>query len=240
MRAAERILVALDTPDEDRALGLAHALAGRVGGVKVGLELFSAHGPGLVRKISGTGLAVFLDLKLHDIPNTAGGAAAAAARLGAAWLTVHALGGDAMIRRAVEAACAAAAAEGRTAPIVLAVTVLTSHDEADLRRIGLEGSCESAAVRLTRLARDAGAGGIVCSPREIAAVRAAFPSATVVVPGIRPAGDTAAGDDQNRAATPGRAVADGADRIVVGRPVTGAPDPAAAADAIAREIEEAS
>jgi orotidine-5'-phosphate decarboxylase len=142
-----------------------------------------------------------------------------------------------MVRRAVEAGHAAAGASGLPVPTVLAVTVLTSHDDVDLLAIGLAGPCADAVARLTRLARDAGAGGLVCSPLEVAAARSAFPEGTLVVPGIRLAAATVAGDDQSRTATPGHAVAAGADYIVVGRPITGAAEPAEAADAIAAAIE---
>ncbi len=236
MKPHERILVALDTPDPAKAIALARALSGQVGGFKVGLEAFTANGPDLVGKILGAGLPVFLDLKLHDIPNTVAGAAASAARLGVSFLTVHALGGAAMVRAAADASRDAATAAGFTPPVVLAVTILTSHAESDLAALGLAGPASNAVVRLASLARDAGATGIVCSPLEVARVRAAFPGGTLVVPGIRPAG--ASTDDQARVATPASAVASGADRIVVGRPITGAADPVAAAGAIAREIEE--
>ncbi len=235
MKPHERILVALDTPDPDRARVLARALVGRVGGFKIGLELFCSCGPSLVMEIREIGLPIFLDLKLHDIPNTVAGAASAAARLGVAFLTVHALGGGPMIRRAAAAASEAASGAGLPVPTVLAVTVLTSHDDAELERLGIAGPSGSAVERLACLARDAGAGGLVCSPLEIAAARAVFPSGVLVVPGIRPAGSGA--DDQARTSTPARALRLGADRIVIGRPITRAPDPAAAADAIAREID---
>ncbi len=237
MNARDRIFVALDTPDERRARELVETLVGRVGGFKVGLELFIACGPALVREWVDRGVTVFLDLKLHDIPNTVAGAAASATRLGATFLTVHALGGADMIARGVEASRDAAASSGRRAPVILAVTVLTSHGADDLARIGLAGSPTEAVARLAALARDAGADGAVCSPEEVAAVRRVFPDGTLVVPGIRSAGGAVRSDDQQRIATPSRAVAMGADRIVVGRPVTRASDPMAAVDAIAREIE---
>jgi orotidine-5'-phosphate decarboxylase len=235
MKPHERIFVALDTPDRDRALVLARALAGRVGGFKIGLEAFAACGPSLVGEVLDAGLPVFLDLKLHDIPNTVAGAAAASSRLGVSFLTVHALGGAAMIRAAVDASRDAAASAGLAQPTILAVTILTSHDERDLEAVGIAGPASDAVLRLAALARDAGAGGAVCSPLEVASVRGVFPSATLVVPGIRPSGASA--DDQARTATPGAAVTAGADRIVVGRPITRAPDPATVAEAIAREIE---
>ena len=237
MKAHERILVALDTPDRRRALDLAGTLGGQVGGVKVGLELFTAAGPEIVHELRESGVDVFLDLKLHDIPNTVAGAASAAARLGVTFLTVHAFGGPEMIRRGVQAAAEAAAEAGHPPPVVLAVTILTSHDDDDLRRIGVDGTGREAVTRLAELARDSGAGGIVCSPLEIAEVRRAFPSAKLVVPGIRPAELSVGRDDQARTATPAEAVRAGADWLVIGRPITAAPDPAAAAEEIARGID---
>jgi orotidine-5'-phosphate decarboxylase len=227
LRPEERTFVALDTPDRARALDLARRLAGRVGGFKIGLEAFVALGPPIVEEIAASGHAIFLDLKLHDIPNTVAGAAASAARLPVSFLTVHALGGPAMIERAV-------AASG--AVTVLAVTILTSHDEASLARLGIAGPAEAAVSRLATIAREAGAGGIVCSPLEIAAARKAHPDGTLVIPGIRPAGAGAARDDQARVATPAAAVRAGADRLVIGRPITAASDPVGAAAAIAAEI----
>jgi orotidine-5'-phosphate decarboxylase len=233
-----RIFVALDTPEAERARALARALSGRVGGFKIGLEAFVACGPSLVEEMRALGHTVFLDLKLHDIPNTVAGAAAAAARLGVAFMTVHALGGPTMIERAVEAA-AANAPLGAPPPVVLAVTILTSHDEASLDRIGISGPVARAVPRLTALAAGAGAGGVVCSAIEVAAARAAFPAGVLVVPGIRLGSAGAVSrDDQARVATPGEAVRAGADRIVVGRPITAAPDPAAAAEAIAADIAQ--
>ena len=234
-----RILVALDTPEIGHALELIAALQGRVGGFKVGLQLFTRGGPDVVRAVRDSGSDVFLDLKLHDIPNTVAGAAAAIARLGVAYFTVHASGGAEMIRRGVQSSAESAAAEGLPAPCVLAVTVLTSHDEQELRSIGLQGPAEEAVLRLAALARDAGAGGVVCSPLEVAAVRAIFADGRLVVPGIRPASGEVHGDDQSRTATPAGAVAEGADLLVIGRPITRASDPAAAASRIAAEIADA-
>jgi orotidine-5'-phosphate decarboxylase len=230
----ERILVAIDTPDPARIRDLAARLSGRVGGLKIGLEAFTSLGPDPVREIVAAGGSVFLDLKLHDIPNTVAGAAAAAGRLGVRFLTVHALGGVAMMRRAVEAAREGAQQAGHESPRVLAVTILTSHTDDDLARAGVAGPCDAAVVRLAGLAREAGVAGVVCSPLEVAKVRKAFPEGELVVPGIRPAG--AALDDQARVATPASAIAAGADRLVIGRPITRADDPAAAAGAIAAEI----
>jgi orotidine-5'-phosphate decarboxylase len=236
VRPQERTFVALDTRDRERARELARVLAGHVGGFKIGLQAFVACGPSLVDEMRDLGHLVFLDLKLHDIPNTVAGATAAAARLGAAFLTVHAMGGATMIARAVEAA-RAAAPPGSAPPLVLAVTILTSHDDTALRSIGIDGTCAGAVSRLGALARDAGAGGLVCSPLEVASARRVFPDGVLVVPGIRlGAQGERAEDDQARVATPAQAVRDGADRIVVGRPITEARDPAAAAETIADDI----
>jgi len=228
----ERILVAVDTPEVAVARSLVGRLRGRVGGFKLGLESFVALGPAFVREVVEDGSAVFLDLKLHDIPNTVAGAAAAAARLGVSFLTVHALGGAAMIRAARDAS--RSAAPGSEPPVVLAVTVLTSHTDDDLRAAGIEAPCAAAVDRLAALARDAGADGVVCSPLEVAAVRWSFPGGVLVVPGVRPSG--AATDDQKRVATPAEAIEAGADRLVIGRPITRAADPALAVERIAAEI----
>jgi orotidine-5'-phosphate decarboxylase len=235
--AHERIFVALDTPEIERVRDLVTRLWDHVGGFKVGLELFTSHGPPIVNEIRERGARVFLDLKLHDIPNTVAGAAAAAARLGVSYLTVHAGGGGAMIGRAVESAEQSAGLAGVKPPVVLGVTVLTSLDDAARRNIGLSGPPRDAVVRLAGLTRDAGAGGLVCSPLEIRDARRAFPEGEIVVPGIRPAGGAARADDQARVATPAEAVAQGADLLVIGRPITRADDPVAAARAIADELE---
>ena len=228
MRPEERTFVALDTPDRARALDLARRLAGHVGGFKIGLEAFVALGPPIVEEIAAAGHRIFLDLKLHDIPNTVAGAAASAARLPVSFVTVHALGGKAMIERAV-ASCPPSVC-------VLAVTILTSHDEESLAQIGVAGPVDAAVFRLAAMAREAGAGGLVCSPLEIATARRAHPQGTLVIPGIRPAGAGATRDDQARVATPAAAVRAGADLLVIGRPITGADDPVAAAREIALDI----
>lgn len=230
----DRIFVAMDTPDRERISDLATRLQGRVGGFKIGLEAFTSHGPDLLREIAGHGVPVFLDLKLHDIPNTVAGAAAAAGHFGVTFFTVHALGGRAM----VEAARRAVEPFGDSRPQVLAVTILTSHDDAALTEIGFVGPCGTAVERLARMARSAGADGVVCSAEEIEIARTAFPEGLRMVPGIRPVGS--AHDDQARVATPAQAISRGADRLVIGRPITGADDPAAAADAIAAEIDAGS
>ena len=227
MTPSERICSALDFGAWAEAAPFATRIAPHVGMLKVGLELFTAEGPPAVRAAAALGRPVFLDLKLHDIPATVEGAARSAAASGASLLTVHAGGGPEMIRAAVRGA----GPEVR----ILAVTVLTSLDAAALERIGLAGPPEAAVVRLARLAVEAGAGGLVCSPLEVAAVRAAVgPGPLLIVPGVRPAGG--ARGDQARVATPAEAVRAGADVIVVGRPLRDAADPIAAARAIAADL----
>jgi orotidine-5'-phosphate decarboxylase len=224
---ADRICAAVDFPSWRAAEPFARAVAPHVGMLKVGLELFAAEGPSAVAAAAALGRPVFLDLKLHDIPNTVEGAARSAAASGAALLTVHASGGAEMVRAAVRGA------GGRVR--ILAVTVLTSLDGPALDAVGLAGPPQAAAVRLARLAVGAGAGGLVCSPHEVAAVRAAVGAAPLlVVPGVRPPG--AAKGDQARVATPAEAVRAGADVVVIGRPLRDAPDPAAAARAIAASL----
>jgi orotidine-5'-phosphate decarboxylase len=227
MQPRERICAALDFPSWEAAEPFARAVAPEVGMLKVGLELFAAAGPEVVRRAAVLGRPVFLDLKLHDIPNTVEGASRSAAASGASLLTVHAAGGEEMVRAAVHGA------GGRLR--VLAVTVLTSLDAVALARVGLAGTPAEAVVRLARLAVAAGAGGVVCSPHEVAAVRAAVgPGPLLVVPGVRPPG--AAKGDQARVATPAEAVRAGADVVVVGRPLREGGDPAAAARAIAATL----
>lgn len=223
-----RLIAAIDTPDAARARVLVEAVAPHCGLIKLGLEFFSAHGPAGLEVAAGRRL--FLDVKLHDIPNTVAGAVRALSPLGAAMLTVHAGGGAAMV-----AAAAEAAAQAPNPPQILAVTVLTSLDAAALAETGVAGGPAQQVLRLARLALAAGADGLVCSAHEISRLRDAFGEKPVlVVPGIRPAG--AAAGDQARVMTPEQAVAAGADYIVVGRPITGAQDPAAAAAAIAAGI----
>jgi orotidine-5'-phosphate decarboxylase len=226
---ANRLIAALDTVDPARARAWAEAVAPYVGLLKLGLEFFLANGPAGVRAMAGT--PIFLDLKLHDIPNTVAGAVRAILPLRPRMLTIHASGGPAM----VQAACQAAAAAGTDRPMILAVTVLTSLDQAALSATGVPATPADQVLRLGRLAVEAGADGLVCSPLEVALLRQALgASVRLVVPGIRPAGSAAG--DQARTMTPAEAVAAGADWIVVGRPITGAPDPAAAAARIAAEI----
>jgi orotidine-5'-phosphate decarboxylase len=232
----DRIVAALDVPDPAAAAARSRKLAGHVGMLKIGLELFVAHGKAAIEAVKPFALPIFLDIKLHDIPNTVEGAARGAGALGAALITVHASGGAAMIR-AVRKGLETGAKEASAAPPrILAVTVLTSLRADDLRAIGFAGSPAEAALRLARLALEAGVDGIVCSPEEVAVVRREIgPGPLLVVPGIRPA--DAAKQDQQRTGSARKAVSDGASLIVVGRPLREAADPAAAADALAREIE---
>ena len=224
------IYVALDTPLLDAASAIAARVAPHVGGLKIGLEFVSANGPEGVRTLVKTGRPVFLDVKLHDIPNTVAGAMKALAPLGAAIINVHASGGPAMMRAAAEAA-----ASVQPRPKVIAVTVLTSLEAADLTAMGISGSPIEQVVRLAKLTKESGIDGVVCSPLEIEAVRAACgPDFLIVTPGVRPAGGSL--DDQRRVMTPQRALAAGADLLVIGRPITGATDPAAAARAIAGDL----
>ncbi|MGW0198604.1 orotidine-5'-phosphate decarboxylase [Nonomuraea sp. NPDC003201] len=226
------IAVALDAPDLETAAQWAALVTPHVSTVKVGLELYLRYGPDVIASVRGaSGVQVFLDLKLHDIPNTVAGASRAVCRLRPAILTVHAAGGPAMIRAAVEAA------DPQTQ--IAAVTILTSLSEADLARIGLVGPADDAVRRLAALSVESGAKGLVCSPNEVSAVRAEVGEGiTLITPGVRPAGaDT---QDQARVATPEQALADGADLLVIGRPITASPDPGAAAAAIASSLRRAS
>lgn len=216
------IYVALDTPDLDRARAIAQRVARHVGGIKLGLEFFSANGRAGVREMAALDLPIFLDLKLHDIPNTVAKAIQALRPLAPAILTVHAAGGRAMMEDAK-----AAAPEGTK---VVAVTVLTSLDGDDLRSIGVGGDPHAQVARLTELAREAGLDGVVCSGAEVAAARTLWPDGFFVVPGVRPA-DGKIGD-QKRVVTPRAALDAGASILVVGRPITQADDPDAAARAI--------
>jgi orotidine-5'-phosphate decarboxylase len=221
------IAVALDAPDVETAARWAQAVTPYVAVVKVGLELFCRTGPSVVETVrGGTGVGLFLDLKLHDIPNTVAGAAASVARLKPMYLTVHAGGGADMVRAAVEAA---------PDVTIAAVTVLTSLGDEALEQIGLIGPSRDAVRRLATLAVGAGAGALVCSPQEVAAVRAEVgPDVVLITPGVRPAGSDA--QDQARIATPEQALRNGADLLVIGRPITGAKDPGAAAATIAASL----
>ena len=220
------IFVAIDTTDVHRAAALARDLSGTVGGVKLGLEFFCANGHEGVLRIAEHELPVFLDLKLHDIPNTVGKAVRALASLEPAVLTVHAAGGRAMLAAAREAA--------PPETKVVAVTVLTSLDDRDLTDCGVRGGPAEQVERLTQLARSAGIDGIVCSGAEVAAARQSWPDGYLVVPGIRPEGSDAA--DQKRVVTPRRAIEDGASILVIGRPITEANRPGRAAADIAATL----
>ncbi|UUR09237.1 orotidine-5'-phosphate decarboxylase [Sphingomonas glaciei] len=220
------IYVAIDTPELGQAKALAAAVSPHVGGLKLGLEFFAANGPAGVAALSAAGLPIFLDLKLHDIPNTVGKAVAALAPLAPAVLTVHAAGGRAML----EAAKAAASPGCK----VVAVTVLTSLDGDDLAAIGVTSDPADQVERLADLARSAGCDGIVCSGEEVAAAAERWPGGTFVVPGLRPSGSDLG--DQKRVLTPVDALDRGASLLVIGRPITAAADPAEAARAIAASL----
>ena len=213
---------------------LARRLRGAAGILKVGSQLFTAEGPRAVEKIASLGFGVFLDLKFHDIPNTVAGGVAAAAELpGIRLLTLHTLGGPEMMRAAVEAV-----AGKKKRPALLGVTILTSHDGATLRSVGISGTPASRGLALAKLAKQAGLDGVVASAHEARAIRRACgPKFLIVVPGVRPA--SASLNDQSRVATPAAAIRAGADYLVIGRPITGAPDPREAALAIAEEIASA-
>ncbi|KAF0654457.1 orotidine 5'-phosphate decarboxylase [Cyanobium sp. Copco_Reservoir_LC18] len=233
---ADRIILALDRPDADAALALAAAIP-ELRWVKVGLELFTAAGPAVVRELRQRRLRVFLDLKFHDIPATMAGACRSAARLGAELITVHACAGSEALAAAQAAAVQGAAEEGLPPPTLLAVTVLTSWVPDRFRReLAIEAPLTAYAGQLALLAAAAGVTGAVCSPHEVARLRAAHPRPfTLVTPGIRPAGSDRA--DQRRVMTPAEAVAAGATQLVIGRPISGAADPAAAFAACCAELD---
>jgi orotidine-5'-phosphate decarboxylase len=234
----DRLAVALDFPSEDEALKLVDRLDQTCQWFKVGMELYYAAGNSIVHQLRDRGFDVFLDLKLHDIPNTVAGAVRSASHAGASLLTIHATGGAAMINAAAEAA------QAPNSPRLLAVTVLTSMDAKQLAGIGITASPAEQVLRLAKLARASGIDGMVCSPEEVNLLRNEIgPDTLLVIPGIRPAGSATQGvfgDDQKRIATPAQAIAHGASMLVVGRPITRADNPAQAAQAILDEIEEAS
>ncbi len=238
MPHANKVFCALDTPSLDIALGLANRMKGTLGGMKLGLEFFGAQGPVGIRRVAETGMPIFLDLKFHDIPNTVAQAVTSVTPLAPLMMTIHAGGGQAMMRAAAEAARETAAKAGVPRPKLLGVTVLTSLDDSDLHAAGVSGSVEDQVVRLARLAQDSGLDGVVCSPKEIVPIRRACgPDLILLVPGIRPAG--AALGDQKRVMTPREAVDAGATYLVIGRPITEASDPRAAALAIADSLDAA-
>ncbi|MDQ6654038.1 MAG: orotidine-5'-phosphate decarboxylase [Acidobacteriota bacterium] len=232
-----KLIVALDVETADEALRLVNILRGIAGMFKIGSQLFTAAGPGLVSEIVSSGARVFLDLKYHDIPNTVAAAAAEAARLGISIVNVHAAGGSEMMRRAAQAAAESADAAGFTRPLVIAVTVLTSANAISLAEAGWSTNPEDLVRRFSLLAEASGMDGVVASSHEIGIIRSTVkkPGFIVVTPGIRPVGSSSG--DQRRVTTPREAIMAGADYLVVGRPILGANDPARAAQQIIDEME---
>src|SRR4051812_25179612 len=230
------ILVALDVESAGKAIELADALRGSVGGFKIGKQLFTAAGPAMVRELTARGDRVFLDLKFHDIPNTVAGAIQSAVATGAWMVNVHASGGAAMMQAAAEAARKTAESLGRPRPLVIAVTVLTSMDDKTLADVGVARGMLEQVVHLAKLAKESGLDGVVASPHEVKAIRAACGSDfQIVTPGIRPA-DQQGKDDQARTLTPAEAMAAGSSYLVIGRPITAAPNPREAAEKIAATL----
>ncbi|WP_034852609.1 orotidine-5'-phosphate decarboxylase [Inquilinus limosus] len=229
------VYVAIDAPTLDEAKRLTGLVAGAVGGIKLGLEFFMAAGPEGVRAARPTGVPLFLDIKLHDIPNTVAGAIRSVVPLSPTYITIHASGGRAMMQAAAEAAGSEAEKLGVPRPKLLGVTVLTSLDVADLEAVGQGMEVSAQVERLARLAESSGLDGVICSPREIARLRRVLkPDSVLMVPGIRPAGSDVG--DQKRVMTPKEAMEAGATHLVIGRPITAAADPAAAARAIAADL----
>ena len=237
LKPAERIFVALDTKDMAQAKIWASEVRGRLGGVKLGLEFFNANGPQGVRAVQSElqDQSLFLDVKFHDIPNTVAGAIASVVPLGLGIVNVHALGGQKMMQSAVQSAISTAKQHGVAKPLTIAVTILTSMDDTDLHGIGFASTPQSQAVHLAQLAQDSGMDGVVCSAHEIAPIRQACgDDFKLIVPGIRPA--WAESGDQKRVMTPRDALNAGADYLVIGRPITAAPDREHAIDLIVDEI----
>ena len=230
------ILVALDVESAGKAIELANALRGAVGGFKIGKQLFTAAGPDMVRELTGKGDRVFLDLKFHDIPNTVAGAVQSAVATGAWMVNVHASGGSAMMKAAAESARKTADALNQPRPLVIAVTVLTSMDDQALREVGVQRSMIDQVVHLARLAKSSGLDGVVASPQEVTAIRQACGADfQIVTPGIRPA-DQQGKDDQARTLTPAEAMTAGASYLVIGRPITAATNPREAAEKISATL----
>ncbi len=238
MQAKDRIILALDVPTREAALALAEKVKDRVGGFKIGMELYNACGPAILKEFQALGAKVFVDLKFHDIPNTVASASRVLTRLNAWMFNVHASGGREMMEEAVKAARAEAEALGRPQPVLLAVTVLTSMDLTQLREVGVAAATvEEQVVKLAKMAQECGLNGVVCSPREAAAIRKACGENFILVtPGIRPAWSAAG--DQKRITTPKDALKLGSTYMVIGRPIAKAGDPAAAAQKIIDELEE--
>jgi len=238
VQVRDKLIVALDFNTAQAAAQMTDKLRGHAGMFKVGMEAFTSEGPMLASYLIDSGEKVFLDLKFLDIPNTVRGACQAAAKMGVTLLNVHALGGRKMLRAAVEGS-AEGATDGRPRPLVLAVTILTSLAAQDLDELGISGPPESAVLRMAHLAQSEGLDGVVASAKEVSALRKECgPDFVIVTPGIRPAGASA--NDQSRTATPKSALDAGADYLVIGRPITAAPDPATAAKAILEEMQESS
>ena len=231
------VLVALDVESAAKAVELANSLRGSVGGFKIGKQLFTAAGPAMVRELTSRGDRVFLDLKFHDIPNTVAGAVQSAVSTGAWMVNVHCSGGSAMMKAAAEAATKAAAKSSQQRPLVIGVTVLTSMTDQALKEIGVDAPMIDQVVRLATLAKSSGLDGVVASPQEVRAIRKACGGGfEIVTPGIRPTDFPGTGqqgkDDQARTMTPAEAIEAGATYLVIGRPITGAPDPRSAAKQI--------
>ena len=239
LTAKEKLIIALDVDTPAKALDLVKQLHSVAGMFKIGSTLFTIAGPQIVRDILALDSKIFLDLKFHDIPHQVAGAARAAAELGVSLFTIHASGGSEMMRRAVDSVNEAGEKHGTRAK-VLAISVLTSIDATILSQIGVTSSPSESVQRLVCLAEDSGVDGVVASPQEIETIRdrVSNPEFLVVTPGIRPSTNEPAGEDQKRVATPAAAIAAGASYLVVGRPITGAPDPVAAAQKIVAEMEE--
>jgi len=235
----DKLIVALDVDQADRALEIFDSLRDQVSIFKIGMQLFTAAGPDIVRRIVSRGGRVFLDLKYHDIPNTVAAAGVEATRLGVSIFNIHASGGSEMMKRTAEAVAETAAREGLTKPAVIGVTVLTSVDEETLRQIGIDDESRSVVKRLAMLAQTSGLDGVVASAHEIKIIREAVPRSrfVIVTPGMRSAGDPS--DDQRRVMSVGQAIGAGADYVVVGRPILNAESPAKAACAFLQEIKDA-